>query len=53
VESQSGQDPVVFPHAFIPGSEESISDADHIAAAALKSFRLYSLFSFFDEDLGF
>jgi hypothetical protein len=53
LESQSEQNHVVFPHVFILGSEESISNAYHIAAVALNSFRLCSLFFLFDEDLGF
>ena len=53
VESHSELDPAIFPHAFIFGNEEAISDADHIAATALHSFKLCSLFFLFDEDLGF
>jgi hypothetical protein len=52
VKSQNEQDPVVFTYASIPGNEESIFDADHIATAILNRFRLCILFSPFNEDLG-
>jgi hypothetical protein len=53
LECQREEDHVVFPNVFIHGSQECISDAEHIATAALHSFKLCSLFSLFDEDLGF
>jgi hypothetical protein len=53
LECQREEDHVVFPNVFIPSSQECISDAEHIATATLHSFKLCSLFSLFDEDLGF
>jgi hypothetical protein len=53
LEFKSDEDPVFFPEAFLPSSEDCISDADQIAVAALHNFRLCNLFSLLDEDLGF
>jgi hypothetical protein len=49
LEFKSDEDPVFFPEAFLPSSEDCISDADQIAVAALHSFRLCNLFPLLDE----